>query len=397
MISSRSPKHGWALALLGLALLAGPAHAASFDCKKASTTVEKAICADQTLGGLDDRVNESYRRLIDNAPSATVPALRDAQRVWLRQRNQCAPSDLQACLAASMKQRAGQLATAADEESMALDHAIADIPKDPAAAAHSLRGYAGPLASAWLVYLHAHEPKSGVTEEEARQRRDAALAGLGDDSYARDIYTDIESQKYSKDGDAPLTLLRMLIERAGYRNDGDARPYVHCFVFARQGDAAYRAFGSLYGSSRDAQAPICRPQGDLFEQPEWKRLEDAIEPVLGRASSDTGTIRYAYFADWSIQELHATVSPRDFLKPLSGKKAVDAEQKIRAWKDGKRWPAPERDAVLAALEPARHATAEWLRTQRGFDAAEAAKVAKGIVEAWLAERMAFIGDNLSGD
>lgn len=397
MISSRFSRHAWVLGLLGLAAFAGSAQAASFDCKKASTAVEKAICADEALSGWDDQVNDSYRRLIDNAPSARVPSLRDAQRAWLRQRNQCAPSDLRSCLSDSMKLRARQLQAAADEESVALDRAIADIPRDPAAAARNLRGYAGPLASAWLVYLHAHEPKAGVTEEEARQRRAAALAGLGDDSYARDIYLDTESKKYSKDGDAPLTLLRLLIERAGYGNGGDARPYVHCFVFARQGKAAYRAFGALYGSSRDAQAPICRPQGDLFERPEWLRLQDAMKPVLGRASAAIGTIRYGYFADWSIQALRATVSPRDFLKPLPKQEAGDAEKDIREWNDDKGWPAVERNAVLAAIEPARRATAEWLRTQRGFGQAEAAKIADGIVQAWLAERLGFINDNLAGD
>jgi uncharacterized protein len=397
MISSTHATRRLALGLLSLALMAGTAHAASFDCKKASTPVEKAICDDKALGALDEQVAESYGRLIDGAPAADLPSLRDAQRGWLKQRNQCASSDLHACLAESMKRRAKALDAAVTGERAALDRAIAGIPADPAAAARTLRGYAGPLASAWLVYLHEFEPKAGVTGEEAKQRRAAALAGLQDDSYALEIYRDIESKKYSKDGNATLTLLRMLIERAGYEDYDHARPYVHCFVFARQGEAAYQAFGPLYGSTRDGQAPICGPQGDLFEHAEWKRLNEAFQPVLQRASEATGTIRYGYYAGWSVLDLRATVSPRDFLKAPPQSQKGGAENAIRDWSDDARWPARERDAVLAAVEPARRTTAAWLKAQRGFSDADAEAAARGIVQAWLGERVSFVSGNLGDE
>ncbi|WP_160296756.1 hypothetical protein [Sphingomonas sp. ERG5] len=44
--------------LLGLVLLIGtaPAGAASFDCAKASTRVEKLVCSDPQLSRLDERL-----------------------------------------------------------------------------------------------------------------------------------------------------------------------------------------------------------------------------------------------------------------------------------------------------------------------------------------------------
>lgn len=394
MISLLSARVWLASVLLMLAGFAAvPAHAASFDCAKAATAVEKAICSDQALGRWDEQLRDSYRTLLDNAPSASLPALREAQRGWLKQRNQCAAADLDACLSDAMKQRVKALDASIADEQVALDHVIVGIPSDPAAAARALRGYGGPLPSAWLIYLHEYEPEAGVTADEAHQRLAVALAGLDGDSYSRDLYLDIESKKYSKDGNAPLTLLRMLIERAGYQNYGNARPYVHCFIFARQGEAAYRAFGPLYGSSRDGQAPVCPPQGGLFELASWQRLREAIEPELDREAARTGTIRYGYYAEWSIQELRATMSPRDFLKPLSGQREDDPEQDIRDWQDSDSWPAKEREAVLAALAPATHATAGWLRSQRGFDDADAATAADGIVRAWLGGRMSFVSGN----
>lgn len=382
--------------LLALASLpAAQAYAVSFQCEKAATTIEHAICGDKTLGALDDQVSESYRRLLESAPEASVSALRDGQRAWLKQRNQCSqvPANIRACLADTMSARSKSLDASQAAEDAALDKAIASIPDSPASAARTLRGYAGPLASAWLVYLNMYEPSAGVSPQEARQRRATAVAALASDPLAQGLYRDIDNKKLGPGGNATLTLLRMQIERADYDT---SRPYVHCFVFARVGEPAYKAFGPLYGSSRDSSAPICAPQGGLFERAEWKTLATAIEPALYRGSENTGTIRFSYFASWHEIDLRATVSPRDYLKP-STENDKDIEQDIRNWPDAKTWPVAERAATLAAIEPARRSTADWLRTQRGFSSDDAAKAARGIVRAWLNGRAGFVIDMLSGE
>ena len=65
-----------------------PADAASFDCTKAATAVEKTICGDPTLSKADERLAESYIA----ATTATLAprALQSDQNQWLRQRNQLA-------------------------------------------------------------------------------------------------------------------------------------------------------------------------------------------------------------------------------------------------------------------------------------------------------------------
>jgi len=55
----------WRGAWLGiwlLALLPGAVRAASFDCAKAAAKVEKAICADQDLSRLDERMAAAYKK-----------------------------------------------------------------------------------------------------------------------------------------------------------------------------------------------------------------------------------------------------------------------------------------------------------------------------------------------
>lgn len=87
-----------------LALCAAPVSAASFDCSKASSFAEKAICAEGALGVLDEQLNAEYVRALRSA--ANPNEVREAQRRWLRLRDNCTTGQ---CLSASMSQRLGEL------------------------------------------------------------------------------------------------------------------------------------------------------------------------------------------------------------------------------------------------------------------------------------------------
>jgi uncharacterized protein len=384
-------------AIVGVCLMVGiawNARAASFDCKKASTDVEHAICDDPKLNMLDEQISDHYHHLLSESVAAKVPDIRAAQRTWLAGRDGCkaAAEGLKACLQGRLAAREKELGAAADAANAALDRVIAGINADPATAATQLRQYNGPLASAWLVYLHDYEPKALVSDSEARARHDAAMVGLADDAFAKSVYLDVERDKDPTWGKPSLTMLRVIIEREGY--DQVERPYVHCFLFARWGDAAYKAFGPLYGSTRDGFSPICPPAAGLFDQAAWKRLDQAMEPALTRANKNSGTIRYASYADWAVLDLRATTTPRDFLKPLPKAEAGNAEKDLMDQYKDKQWPSSERAEVVAAMGPARQITASWLVTQRGFSAADADKAARNIVQGWVGGRVGFIDENI---
>lgn len=94
-----------ALLPLAAALFARPAAAASFDCGKATTSTEKAICADAVLSRLDEQLDDAYRVAQKRASSRA--ALRDAQRRWLAtRRDVCRDST---CLRAAYQARIGAL------------------------------------------------------------------------------------------------------------------------------------------------------------------------------------------------------------------------------------------------------------------------------------------------
>ena len=87
-----------------LLLLAGEgAHAASFNCTKAQTPQEKAICASPELSAADDRMAAAYRAVLAAAPAEMKAEVLSDQRGWIRgQALACKPNDpgksLSACL-----------------------------------------------------------------------------------------------------------------------------------------------------------------------------------------------------------------------------------------------------------------------------------------------------------
>lgn len=63
------------------------AQAASFDCAKASTKVERLICVDATLSKLDEEMSATYKAALRDEKQAI--AIRQAQKQWLNIRDDC--------------------------------------------------------------------------------------------------------------------------------------------------------------------------------------------------------------------------------------------------------------------------------------------------------------------
>lgn len=88
------------LCVLFAALAPIAASAASIDCAKARSWVEKAICADESLRQGDVVLSLTFGELLDVA--ADPGAERAAQRKWLAERNACTDAE---CLATVQQQR----------------------------------------------------------------------------------------------------------------------------------------------------------------------------------------------------------------------------------------------------------------------------------------------------
>jgi uncharacterized protein YecT (DUF1311 family) len=96
------------------------AHAApSFDCKRASSIVEKEICGSTEFASLDSDIAASYSQVLTVLSAADADALRADQRAWLKTRDDCGDlvhgdhptiyADVFVCLREQLTARAAKL------------------------------------------------------------------------------------------------------------------------------------------------------------------------------------------------------------------------------------------------------------------------------------------------
>lgn len=90
---------------IGLAVASTQSGAASFDCKKASTGVEKMICSNAGLSELDDILSQVFQAETEEPDAA--PKIRTSQKSWLVQRDTCTTVS---CIESQYEQRIAALA-----------------------------------------------------------------------------------------------------------------------------------------------------------------------------------------------------------------------------------------------------------------------------------------------
>ena len=95
--------------LVALLMTAGwqPAAAASFDCSKAETADEKAVCADRKLNDEDVEMAVLYTQLKPFLGMGARGDMEDEQATWLKRRAACGAD--RACLSKAYQERVQQL------------------------------------------------------------------------------------------------------------------------------------------------------------------------------------------------------------------------------------------------------------------------------------------------
>jgi len=88
-----------------------PVYKTSFDCTRASTSVEKLICRDPQLAQMDIELNRLYQLALTDEHSVPPPKkVETDQLFWIDSRNQCgAGADARSCTVQRYAERAYQL------------------------------------------------------------------------------------------------------------------------------------------------------------------------------------------------------------------------------------------------------------------------------------------------
>lgn len=81
--------------------------APSFDCTKASTFAEKAVCTDTLLGKLDGALSQNYKYMLaSDIGDGARKDLKATQKKWLDERNKCTENQ---CLANTYRKRMDEI------------------------------------------------------------------------------------------------------------------------------------------------------------------------------------------------------------------------------------------------------------------------------------------------
>jgi uncharacterized protein len=110
MLTRFLPRGLVVLAFSSIAIWAGGADAASFDCKNAVGRVEQMICGSPDLNSFDSQLQGAYDGALDrsNRPNQIT----EDQRAWLKQRDAC---NDEKCLLAAYGRRIAVLSKISDE------------------------------------------------------------------------------------------------------------------------------------------------------------------------------------------------------------------------------------------------------------------------------------------
>ena len=93
------------------------AHAASFNCEKAGTPIEKSICANEVLDELDSQLGQLYGELKGSLSSSKVEALTKQQHDWLKKRDTSCEAYEIDCLRDLYEQRIADLSHSSSSNS----------------------------------------------------------------------------------------------------------------------------------------------------------------------------------------------------------------------------------------------------------------------------------------
>lgn len=92
------------LIIFACCIMSDPCMAASFDCSKASSPIEKLVCSDSILSDLDSRLGLAFREARSN--TLDKEGLKRAQFAWLAQLKNCPDTQ---CLRLAYEKRVGEL------------------------------------------------------------------------------------------------------------------------------------------------------------------------------------------------------------------------------------------------------------------------------------------------
>jgi len=203
----------------------------------------------------------------------------------------------------------------------AFQTALKRMGRNPKWAEQKLKTLPFPSAKAYLAYLY-FTAKVVVPNRSKKVDKlmNDAIAEV-DDKFA---LVDIDSAQHYHYANVSL-----LLRHLRFITDADsANVAVPASIFKNYPVAAFDAFTSYWGSSRDAGLNIdFDPKEDICMIPAVSQFERILDEIFGNPAPDlSGTIQHMYYRNHYLSTMKASIAPRIFLARINkGEKKIDLE------------------------------------------------------------------------
>lgn len=271
--------------LAGLASSARAGEGPSFDCARASTVIERTICADPALAADDALMARLYATAKVSAFGSGPSNIAASQRQWLKDRSACARPNpevwgsVRDCLADQNRRRLSELAVAA--LFLAPDEALATLRRtDPGAAA---------LYEA--IWLWASAPPGEEPRERIAPLIMPAAKADGDSEWGVMMLHDEGLDTPEKVLESDETLASFLQHVGPYTQSDTYGLALPCAAIVRR-PALLKATAPLFGSSLDNGIMRDDCEATLAPTPKFDAL---VAGIWSGWPDCEGTMRFAFY------------------------------------------------------------------------------------------------------
>lgn len=286
------------------------------------------------------------------------------------------------CMASSSGSqiRGGQKAAAPDtarqkHDAKFFQSVVRRMGKEPKWAEQELKKLDFPSAKVYLAYLYfTKKVKIPNASKRVDQLMHEALNSDFEDGYALSEIDPKQNYHY-KDLETLLQHLRFISEAE--RTDIS----VPSSIFQNYPLAAFNAFNSYWGSSRDGQMNIdFDPKTSIYNLAAVKKFDGLLSDMRGDSSpSNNGTLEYAYFRRQTVAMMKASMAPQIYFPGIKRNESeVDQrlDKFIRAWSNDELFNKVKYEAYLQAKNDAEKQLAKHYATRFGMDDEKAALCAR---------------------
>ena len=227
-----------------------------------------------------------------------------------------------------------------------LQYYIDLIASSPKEAARGLKSLDTPSSKAYLAYLY-YTRKVPVKSHKAQVSRLIKEAS--------DLIADYESSCTGFPREFRFRNLRDLLRAVRFISGADSEDVITpCWIFRKHPQEAFEAFGAYWASSCDLAPELCQDYQRITAIDSVNQLSKIVIDIRRKEGIDRacyGTMIFADYRSWDIEDMKASMSPRLLLGDPHNHRALLAKRlrTLRIWSNEGFWNKEKYRSLVAII------------------------------------------------